>query len=415
MFGTRLIAVAMVLLAASAAAQPWQDWPAVTDADGVTVRTPDHDDVEGPRYQRIALADLADASGDPRADLEAALALMWLDMVEPRGEHVTDTAAALWGTVETEHGERELAARAGGGEVEVFVARRADFRRLGGEKMLAIAAPAMPARPAKTASKVPAPPPPPSVPTNRAQARPGAADTAMFPRALAPPPLTTGPDGNPPGWQFVGNDGFSPATGDKTAPHYYKFADIKTTGVRPTEAIRQAIKRAGLASPRFPRVEEIDKYPLLASNRMFITAGSARASGTEQAFIVTAHHEVQTGGWQIDLLHAKPPVLRSWDTALIMLHRLAALEDPRELAPATREAVSNASPAQQIDLIEFFVNRRVDALVDMAVGMAIQQQMAVNRQLMQFNQNLSTETDCIITSGCTISYDSLGNAQMTFD
>ena len=124
---------------------------------------------------------------------------------------------------------------------------------------------------------------------------------------------------------------------------------------------------------------------------------------------------MQTGGWQIDLLHAKPPVLRSWDTALIMLHRLAALEDPRELAPATREAVSKASPAQQIDVIEFFVNRRVDALVDMAVGMAIQQQMAVNQQLMQFNQNLSIETDCIITTGCTISYDGVGNAQMTFD
>ena len=400
----RGLCLVALFLSVSAGAAPWDNWPSSHDPEiAADIRSPNVDDAEAPRLLTVRLADVPGVSGDPRNDLDAALALLWLDMLEADGETARPGQAAVWGSVETEHGERRIAAVVAGDTARVFLAMAGDFERLGGADALNIDTTAPARAPAATVAAKPVA----AAPAEKA------ISTPLFPRALRPPPLKTDDQSNPPGWLNIGPDAYSTARGKPAEPHYFSVTVARAASAG--AALATVYERAGLVRVETPRIEEVDKYPTLASNRLFVTAGRARVAGTAVAFIATVHHATDDGSWTVDLLYATPAVLRSWDTALIVAHRTDALADPRVLKPATRLAISKADSSQQIDLIEYLINKRIDELTTMAVGLAIQQQMAVNQQLMQFNQNLSTEADCLVTSGCSIEYDALGQAQMTFD
>ena len=135
-----LLGAALTLAHPALAEGPWLDWPVErNDGDqGVTYATEPDD----PDAARAMVLDVPAPGEDPEADLQDALAVLWLEMNEVEGQSEEDGRLVIWGDVDAEHGERRFAAAieptGEGARVTALVALPDDFERLGGAGALGV-------------------------------------------------------------------------------------------------------------------------------------------------------------------------------------------------------------------------------------------------------------------------------------
>ena len=408
---------------------PWAGWSTERDpSTGAVIRSAQKGDAEAPRYLSILMSQVG-ATGHPKTDLDAALAMLWLDMHEVEAVDVVGGDTIIWGDVESEYGSRRFVARLGRGadpRVEVLLATTSDFDRLGGAEALGARLDAAqgpdaldgPARQVSTSANG-------TVVSEAADdGRPvaGAADEPVpteewFPGALAPAPIVvTSVDGSQsiPGWHLVaGRQGqSSPDPSDPGAPRLVGGSLELGPSQTVADLFRNALAAAGLEEIEHPEPREIEKYPLLASNRSYVVFGSARSAGKPVRFYATVTQRETGSLYATEVLLAAPEVFDSWSGPVLALTRGGFVEDPRAFTSELRKKVSSANAATQGEVFAFFANKKIQSLYDQMLGQLLQSQMNSLQMLQQMNSNIQTETSCLLTSGCTIEYDGVGNAQM---
>ena len=396
---------------------PWADWQVERDDhNGDATYSPDLSDEEAPRIRTVLTKD-SGQSGDPYEDLQAALALLWLDMNEVEAVDVSqDDRLVVWGDVETEHGARRFAAAlapsADGPMVTSFVATEADFEEMGGpgfvggdpaegqplDRALASGAAALQPGAMEQESK-------------QASAKQPDADASV-----PVPDVETKEDGTTyiPGWEKDGEKGFTPWPDDAASPRL-QFTVFEVDEVSsPKEAAAEAIKEIGLKRAKYEAPQQIPSYAQLDGYEGYVTFGTGRAGGEKQRFALLISKSGEDGHFVTRLLHAPTETYASWDGVMAPLTTFILVDDLRGAFgdPKLRQQMREASPEEEAEIFVQVAELNISYIMQYAMMSMMQSQQAALNMMQQMNNNIATETSCILTSGCQIEYDGLGNAQM---
>ena len=420
---------------------PWADWQfEFYEQNGDAVYSPDLADEEAPRVQTVLTRD-AGESGDPYADLQNALALLWLDMNEVEAVDVSKPdRLVVWGDVESEYGERRFAAvlepSPDGPLVTAFVATEEDFEAMGGPAFLggdpdaaqslesALSSGAAVLQPgafgtgeagADEASEASAEPADDAPAVAEEPATPALTDDGA---AVPAPVRTTGEDGAPyfPGWRWDDQEGaYIAEPGGAAAPRvqYLNF-DVGEVA-SPAEAAEDAVEKVGLSGATLTNPRQIPSYAQINGNEGYIVLGTGRAGGEPQSFALLIKKAVEDGQFSTELLHAPPALYESWGGIVAPLETFGILID--EVRGAFNDdllqQLQEASLEEQSEVFVQVTELSIAYLMQQALATLMMQQQSTLGMMQQMNANIATETSCILTPGCQIEYDYNGDAQMT--
>ena len=395
---------------------PWADWQVERDDhNGDATYSPDLADEEAPRVRTVLMEDMG-PSGVPYDDLQDALSLLWLDMNEVEAVDVSrKDRLVVWGDVESEYGERRFAAAlapsADGPMVTAFVATEEDFEAMGGPAFIggdpeagqpldhAALPTALEGQPLEEQPEV-------------AEAPAPSSSEASVPL----PVIETKEDGTGyiPGWPKDAEHGFAPRPGDATSPRlqYWTFDPGEVSS--PEEAAAQAIKEIGLKKARYTAPRQIPSHAQIAGKEGYIAFGKGKAGGQQHDFALLIKKDGEDGHFTTELLHAPPAVYQSWDGVLGPLDTFGLIySDVRTAYDAElRQQIREASPEEQSEIFVQAAELSIQLLMQQALGTMMMQHQATMGMMQQMNNNIATQTSCILTPGCQVDYDGLGNAQM---
>ena len=430
---------------------PWADWQfEFYEQNGDAVYSPDLADEEAPRVQTVSTRDSGE-SGDPYADLQNALALLWLDMNEVEAVDVSKPdRLVVWGDVESEYGERRFAAvlepSPDGPLVTAFVATEEDFEAMGGPAFIggdpeaaqslesALSSGAAALQPgtfgtgeasadetstdetsADEASEASAEPADDAPAVAEEPATPALTDDG----ASVPAPVrTTGEDGAPyfPGWQWDDQEGaYIAEPGGAAAPRvqYLNF-DVGEVA-SPAEAAEDAVEKVGLSGATLTDPRQIPSYAQIDGNEGYIVLGTGRAGGEPQSFALLIKKDGEDGHFRTELLYAPPALYASWGGILAPLDTFGVLssEVRGALDDALLQQVQAAPLDEQSEVFVQVAELSIQYVMQQALATLMMQQQSTLGMMQQMNANIATETSCILTPGCQIEYDGNGDAQMT--
>ncbi len=222
----------------------------------------------------------------------------------------------------------------------------------------------------------------------------------------------TGDGWDVPGWTADG--GFWVARpGDPASPQLSLWTTDPGEARDAREAMTKVADQYGLEDVALLPVALVPSHVQLLGNPLHVGLATARFGGRDQVIAMTARQAGTDGVFTVQILQAPPEDFASWDGVLGPLVTFQFLEDGSIFDYALRSQVRQAPLREQLEIYSRIAETFAAMTAQKAAIMRGQVQMNTLDLMRQMNDNMTTETSCILIAGCQIGYDGQGNAVMT--
>lgn len=225
-----------------------------------------------------------------------------------------------------------------------------------------------------------------------------------------PAPIADASGNFPSVWQSVENGGFPKGSGLSGAftatPGRIELSRYATNNFiytgPPQLTFEIGLGWHGIKLMKTSKPWETAASPTIASKREFVMFGEGQLNGEKVEFCATVL--VPPGGQnaQLMVLSASPEIFRAWDGPLTCAQRSGYLSNPSAIGEDVRTKIVKAANYDQwAEIYTSLGNMTIQGYVDAftATSQLIQQQML--NSLKQANQNMTEQTGCILTPGCS--------------
>lgn len=187
-----------------------------------------------------------------------------------------------------------------------------------------------------------------------------------------------------------------------------RYVDYSRSKVSPRDAFKKELDALNLRVSGKPVIEEIDRYTEVSKNRGWVIA--AKTSKGRAISFVTEEKD--------DRLHIQTLTANKGDWEKIggvatAIHLMNIFEYD-QLTDEFRSKSGYGSIKDDVQIFEAHVDVLIDSLWNTALSTMTMIHSSTMNTLQQMNRDISTETSCIMTTGCQIGIGAGGEKVMTF-